>query len=195
MKSIRNLASPVLVLNKSWAAIGTTTVKNAIVAISREAAVGLCVESFQRYTWEEWVSSENPPKATGFIKAAGGREIPAPDAIVLTRYDKLHRKSITFGPRALYRRDEFVCQYCKKRKSVRDLSVDHVLPRSKGGPTTWENCVTSCIDCNQKKADYTLREAGLSLKPKPRRPKWSPVMHISPENRLPSWKMLVKEKD
>lgn len=193
MKSTRTLNSPVLVLNKNWVAIGTTTVRDAIVAISREAAKGLCVETFQTFDWECWVDQENPPKATGFIVAAGEKHVPAPDVVVLTRFGQLFKKSITFTTRALHRRDNYTCQYCKRRKPLKELSVDHVVPRARGGRTSWENCVTACIPCNQGKADRSLKETGLTLRPKPGKPGWSPVMHIAPEKRLPSWNKLVKE--
>ena len=196
MKSTRRLTSPVLVLNKAWVAIGTTTVKDAIVDITREAARGVCVESFRLLTCEEWISDENPPKVTGFIQAAGDRLIPAPEAIVLTRYDRLHKKTLYLGGRTIFIRDEFTCAYCHKRKAGKELSIDHIVPRSKGGPNSWENCVTSCKKCNHYKADRTPRQAGMRpVIPKPKRPKWSPVGHISPQARLDSWNKLIHQGD
>jgi len=194
MESIRQLNSPVLVLNKAWVAIGTTSLRDAITDISRGAARGVCTESFMLYEWEEWVGSENPPVVTGFIRASGDKLIPAPDFVVLTRYDKLHKKTLYLGGKSLYIRDNYTCRYCKKKKRGKELSIDHVIPRSKGGANTWENCVTSCIDCNQKKADKTLKEAGLApLIPKPHRPNWSPVGHLSPKSHLPSWEKVLNQ--
>jgi len=189
----RMLNSPVLVLNKNWVPIGTTSVKDALVDISRGSAKGLCVETYQVFDWEGWVSEEGPPKVSGYIKAAGGREIPAPEVIVLTNYDSIHKKTLYVCSKNVFTRDKFICQYCKKRASGKELSIDHIVPRSRGGRNDWSNCVTACKPCNQKKADKTLREAGLPpFNPKPGKPKWSPVMHISPESRLDSWKVLVK---
>jgi hypothetical protein len=196
MESTRRLSSPVLVLNKAWTAIGTTTVKDAIVDITREAARGICTESFRLLTWEEWISDENPPQVTGFIKAAGDRLIPAPEAIVLTRYDQLHKKTLYLGGRTIFIRDEFTCCYCDKKKPGKELSIDHIIPKSKGGPNSWENCVTACKKCNHYKADRTPREAGLPpVIPKPKRPKWNPVGHISPQSRLDSWNTLMHQGD
>lgn len=194
MESIRRLSSPVLVLNKAWVAIGTTTVRDAICDISRGAARGVCVESFQLYDWDGWISDENPPTVTGYIKAAGERLVPAPDFVVLTRYDKLHKKTLYLGGKTLYIRDNYTCRYCKKKFRGSELSIDHIVPRSRGGGNTWENCVTSCVSCNQKKADRTPREAGLPpVVPKPHKPAWSPVGHISPNARLKSWEKVLHQ--
>ena len=193
---IRRLSSPVLVLNKAWVAIGTTTVRDAICDISRGASRGVCTESFQMYDWESWIDSENPPVVTGYIKAAGDKLVPAPDFIVLTRYDKIHKKTIFLGGKSLYIRDSYTCRYCKKQKKASELSIDHVHPRSKGGENTWENCVTACIPCNQRKADKTLKEFGLSpLAPKPGRPKWNPVGHLSSTAHLESWSKVLHQGD
>jgi len=195
MKTKRTLNSPVLVLNKAWQAIGTTTVKDAICDIMRGAAKGFCPVSFNMYTWDQWVAEDdNAPQVCSTIKASSSKVIPAPETIILTRYDKLHKKTLYLGGRTIYIRDEFTCRYCKKRKKTKELSIDHVIPKSRGGPNTWENCVTACVDCNQKKADRTPREAGLPpVVPKPMKPKWSPVGHISPAARLESWEKLLHQ--
>ncbi len=192
--TLRKLSSPVLVLNKGWTAIGTTSLRNAIVDISRGAALGVCTESFLMYEWEDWIASENSPVVAGYIKASNDKLVPAPDFIVLARYDKVHKKTLFLGGKALYIRDNYTCRYCKKRFRASELSIDHVKPRSKGGPNSWENCVAACIPCNQKKADKTLKEMGLPpLAPKPGPPKWNPVGHISPNARLESWKKVLRQ--
>lgn len=194
MKSIRKLSSPVLVLNKGWVAIATKSVRDAIVDISRGAARGVCTESFQLYEWEDWVDPDNPPVVTGYIRASGGKLVPAPDFIVLTNYDKLHKKTLFLGGKTLYRRDNYTCRYCKKKKRGSELSIDHVYPKSKGGGNTWENCVAACIECNQKKADKTLKEAGIPpLDPKPTKPAWDPIGHLSPKAHLPSWSKVLNQ--
>lgn len=183
-----------LVLNKNWVPIGTTSVKNAIILMSRGRALGMCPESFVAYRWEDWISEEtNLPSATNYIKTSNCA-VPAPDSIILTKYDSLSKTKVTFSRRAVYQRDSFICQYCLKRKKTVELSLDHVIPKSKNGETNWENCVTSCKRCNNKKGDKTLKELGMKLPRKPRRPSWNPVMHIAPERRPASWAAFLKEE-
>jgi 5-methylcytosine-specific restriction endonuclease McrA len=183
----------VLVLNRSWVVIGTTTVKDAVVLMSRDSARGVCTESFIMYSWEDWVSTEiNLPKVDFYIKTPS-LKIPAPQVVILTNYNDVSKTAVKFSSRALYRRDKFICQYCRKKFKSEDLSIDHVVPKSKKGPTTWENCVTACFKCNNKKSDRTLVEAGLSLPTKPKKPNWNPVFHIRNDLRPDSWSPLLKK--
>ena len=71
-------------------------------------------------------------------------------------------------------RDNYICQYCNKKNS--QLTIDHVIPRDRGGKTSWENIVTSCLYCNTRKGNRFPHEAGLRLKNKPVRPKWRPFI-------------------
>ena len=190
MKSVLNRST--LVLNKSFYAIGTTTVREAIILMSRESAKGLCPKTFLTYTWTDWSEeTENPPQVDNYVMTSSGK-IPAPEVIVLSKYDEVYRRNVRFTTKALYRRDGFTCQYCDKKFAEGDLSVDHVVPRAQGGKTSWENCVTACMGCNNRKADKSLKEAGLTLKRKPVRPKWNPIIHVREENRPESWKSLVQ---
>lgn len=189
----RNINSPVLLLNKSWQAIDTISVRQAIIDMTRGSVKALCMETYMLYSWEDWISPETTPVGTGFIKAAGDKRVVAPDVVACTRYDKIHIRSLYLGKRSIHIRDGFTCQYCKKQKRPKELSIDHVFPRSRGGENSWENCVTACIDCNQRKADKTLKEAGLILTPKPARPQWSPVAHLHPESYLDTWKKLLHQ--
>ena len=188
----RSLNSPVLMLNKSWVAVGTTTVKDALVAMSRGRARGLCTNSFQLYDWAEWIDSENPPETNYYINSSSG-DIAAPEIIVSKYYNSVHMKSMLIGNRAVYRRDNYTCQYCGKKCNTDELSLDHIVPRCRGGKTSWTNVVTSCVPCNQRKADRSLAQMGWQLNPQPRKPKWSPIAHISKQARPESWSQLVKE--
>jgi 5-methylcytosine-specific restriction endonuclease McrA len=173
--------------------IGTTTVKDAVVLMSRDSARGVCTESFIMYDWDDWVSGEtNLPNVDFYIRTPS-LAIPAPQVVILTKYNDLSRSSVKFSNRAVYRRDEFTCQYCHKQFKTEDLSIDHVVPKSKAGPTTWENCVTACFKCNNKKSDRTPAEAGLTLRKHPTRPKWNPVFHVRADKRPNSWKPLLKK--
>jgi len=186
------LNKPVLVLNRNWTVIGTTTVKEAIVLMMRGNAKGLCTTSFVVYEWDKWIEEgENLPDVEHHIKTSSA-SVPAPQVVILTNYNNLHKTSIKFSNRGVYRRDRFICQYCNGRKRTDDLSIDHVIPRSKSGATSWENCVTACVICNNRKSDKTPRQAGMTLTNKPKRPAWSPVIHIQKEKRPEAWKPLLK---
>jgi 5-methylcytosine-specific restriction endonuclease McrA len=89
-----------------------------------------------------------------------------PSVVVLKEFIK-PQKRVAFTRFNLFLRDEFCCQYCSAKG---DLTFDHVIPRSRGGVTSWENVVAACSPCNLKKANKSLRESGLQLKRPPRRP-------------------------
>jgi 5-methylcytosine-specific restriction endonuclease McrA len=188
-----SLNQPVLVLNKNWVVVGTTSTQNAIILMFRESANALCTSSFMIYGWEQWISDEvNVPNVSNYIRTPN-MNVPAPSVIILTNYNDVHISTVKFSPRALYRRDNYTCQYCNQKKRTEDLSIDHILPKSRNGKTSWENCVTACFRCNNKKSDRTPREAGLKLSKKPTRPKWNPVVHIRADYRPESWEPLLKD--
>lgn len=97
-----------------------------------------------------------------------------PAVVRLIRYVKGYRNKVKFSRVNVFARDEFKCQYCRKDFKSRDLTYDHVQPRSRGGKTTWTNIVTACFDCNSKKADRTPREARMPLFKTPVKPKIRP---------------------
>jgi len=84
---------------------------------------------------------------------------------------------VRFTRRNVYARDDYTCQYCGERKLASELNYDHVVPRSRGGKTTWDNIVTSCFGCNDRKGDKTPHEAGMRLRRKPVRPTSLPIVH------------------
>lgn len=181
-----------LVLNKAWKAIGHCTVRNALVLMSRDAAKGLCVKNYRAYSWDEWTSdAENPPTVSNYVQTTK-EKIPAPDVIILTRFDKIYFRSVRLTKRSLYRRDDYTCQYCHKQFPDDELSMDHVNPRANGGKTSWENCVTACLGCNNKKADRSLKDANLTLPKAPQRPQWNPIIHVRPDLRPESWRAFTQ---
>jgi 5-methylcytosine-specific restriction endonuclease McrA len=106
------------------------------------------------------------------------REYPLPVVVRVLRHFKRERIRIKFSRLNIYARDKFVCQYCGARFDTEDLTFDHVLPKSKGGRTSWENIVTCCIVCNTEKADRTPAEAGLRLLSTPRKPPYLPAITV-----------------
>ena len=98
--------------------------------------------------------------------------------IVLIAFDRLPKRHVRFSRINLMARDNFQCQYCARKPHRAELNLDHVVPRSLGGRSTWENVVTSCVDCNRKKGGRTPRQAHLKLLRRPERPRWTPLANL-----------------
>ena len=93
-------------------------------------------------------------------------------------YDKLPKQTVKFNRRNIFARDNNQCQYCGKKFPTSELSLDHVVPRSQGGASTWENIVCACVDCNVRKGGRTPKQAHMSLIRKPEKPKRSPLLNL-----------------
>ena len=98
-----------------------------------------------------------------------------PEVVCLTRFDRLPSTAVTFSRRNVARRDHYICQYCGDQPGWEAITIDHVVPRSQGGPTSWQNCVAACVACNGRKADRTPEQAGMRLRKAPSRPAWKPL--------------------
>ena len=119
--------------------------------------------------------------------------IKAPAVVRLVRYFRQGRKSPPLSRGNILARDNFTCQYCSRELSSKEATLDHVLPRSQGGRTTWENIVCACGTCNRKKGGRTPREAKMLLLSKPVKPEWLPVLHIKLHGKVPrSWYMFLQ---
>jgi 5-methylcytosine-specific restriction endonuclease McrA len=114
-------------------------------------------------TWDETLTG---PSAT----------IKAPAVVRLTKGSVSTKQSIRFSRINVFTRDGFRCQYCGERKPLKQLNYDHVIPRVRGGTTCWENIVTSCYACNDRKGSRTPEEAGMKLLRKPLKPTSLPVV-------------------
>ena len=99
-------------------------------------------------------------------------DFPLPTVIRLRSYVKIPYKEITLSRRNVLHRDSYTCQYCGDRRH--DLTIDHIIPRSRGGIDSWDNVVAACLRCNVKKGDRTPKESGMALMCHPRRP----VSHV-----------------
>lgn len=97
-----------------------------------------------------------------------------PSVLRLVRRVKMPRRGVQFSRLNVYRRDNFSCQYCAQPFRKDELTFDHVLPKSRGGKTTWLNIVTSCKACNLSKGDRTPAEAQMPLHSTPTEPRWWP---------------------
>jgi 5-methylcytosine-specific restriction endonuclease McrA len=95
-----------------------------------------------------------------------------PVVVRLLRFVGFRKRDIKFSRQNIYARDKYRCQYCGEKLRPRELTCDHVLPRSRGGRTAWTNIVTCCRPCNRKKGGRTPEEAGFKLLRQPNRPSW-----------------------
>jgi len=107
------------------------------------------------------------PRQNKYIRSLTQR-IPQPSVIKLSNYIKIPFKSIELSRKNILRRDDHRCQYCGKKTT--DLTIDHIIPKSRGGGDTWENLVTACVRCNNRKGNRTPEEAEMKLLSKPRKP-------------------------
>jgi 5-methylcytosine-specific restriction endonuclease McrA len=105
------------------------------------------------------------------------REMPMPAVVRVVRNFRRDRQRIKFSRANIYARDRFTCQFCGELGQTEDLTFDHVVPRSRGGKTTWENIVTCCVPCNSAKANRTPEQAGMRLIKRPTKPAYLPVVY------------------
>lgn len=119
-------------------------------------------------------------------------KIRVPAVVRFLKMVKTKFKSIKFNRTHIHARDNWTCQYCSKKMNVGDLTIDHVLPRSRGGKTSWNNCVSSCLPCNLKKADRLPTEANMVLNSEPTQPKPNEFLSLiikMKQNNIPElWK-------
>ena len=131
---------------------------------------------YQTFDFESW--SELTIEAHDLTIGLVDRVIKIPKVIVLIAFDRMPRRHVRFSRHNIYARDSNTCQYCGRQFSRSELNLDHVIPRSLGGTSTWENIVCSCLSCNRRKGGRTPQEAGLRLLRPARRPKWTPMMGL-----------------
>lgn len=104
--------------------------------------------------------------------------IKMPAVVRLISAFRRHKKRVKFSRQNILARDRWKCQYCGIKVKTHEMTMDHVIPRSQGGTTCWENIVTSCEPCNARKADRTPEQADMKLRKRPKRPSWVPIFSI-----------------
>ncbi|MFN3466683.1 MAG: HNH endonuclease [Candidatus Brocadiales bacterium] len=201
MEVASSMDSSVLVLNKFFMAMNVVSVRRAITLLYKNSAEVVLVDEkkFASYTMETWKDVSLLKTRLGLPEEDGydwirtvSLEIPVPRIIRLLFYDKVPRWGVKFNRRNIFARDENRCQYCGCRFSTYELSLDHVLPRSRGGRTTWTNVVCACTECNKRKGGRTPEEAGLKLIRRPFVPKHSPIITLKLNSgKYRSWKQFL----
>lgn len=184
------LTRPTLVLNRHWQPIRVSTVARSLVMLWNGAARVVDPEDYQLYSWQDW-SNLVPRDGEPSIRTVRFA-LRVPEIMVLTRCGRFPKEGVTFSRRNLFRRDRFTCQYCGCQLRSEELTIDHVVPRSQGGLSTWDNCVLACVDCNNRKADRTPAQAHMPLLSKPARPTWR-QLYSQNGIHIDSWSKFLSE--
>jgi len=194
------LGASVLVLNRSYMAIHVINVRRAFGLMLRELAEVIHIEDgrYANYDFATWreiselkAAYEGRGENEDWIRSVNF-EIQVPRVIRLLFYDRIPKQKLRLNRRNIFARDGNRCQYCGKVFPSGELSFDHVLPRSRGGDTTWENIVCACVSCNVRKGGRTPNEAGMKLVRQPARPKQSPLLTVKLGNpKYESWKTFL----
>ena len=193
------LSASVLVLNRYYSPVHVVSVRRAICLLFRDLAEVIHVEQgrFTNYDFARWVEMSELLADESTVHddwvTAIRFQLQAPRVIRLFDYDRMPRKPLRFSRRNVFARDGYRCMYCRKRFPLQQLSLDHVVPRSQGGTTDWENIVTSCVRCNVKKGGRTPCEAQMGLAQEPVRPKRSPLLNSKLRNpKYVSWRAFLE---
>ena len=194
------LNSSVLVLNKLYMAIQVTSARRAFSLLFKEQAEVVAVEEghYNSYDFDSWVEVSQARDrwegdGTEWVQAVSF-DIMVPRVIRLLFYDRLPEARVKFNRRNIFARDENRCQYCGKRYPTSELSLDHVIPRSRGGRTNWDNIVCACTDCNARKGGRLPEEAGLKLIRRARKPRRSPIIRLKLRSgKYSTWKHFLNE--
>ncbi len=180
------LNSTVLVLNRSYLPIHVTSARRAFALIYRDAA-RVVNEDYETFDFDGW--RRRRVSAGGAAVGTPSGSIGVPRVILLPGFDRVPKRHIRYSRINVFARDKFTCQYCGDRPHRSQLNLDHVIPRSLGGRTTWENVVCSCVVCNRRKGGRTPQQARLRLIRAPSKPRWTPLMnHIGLSVRYNEWR-------
>jgi 5-methylcytosine-specific restriction endonuclease McrA len=165
------LNSKVLILNRSYLPVHVTSVKRAFALLYQGVARAVD-EQYHTFDFASWrdLAIETHHERLGVV----GGLVRVPRVLLLTAYERVPRRHVRFSRFNIFARDNNTCQYCGRRFARTELNLDHVMPRSRGGLSTWENIVCSCHNCNRRKGGRTPEEARMALVRKPMRPHWTP---------------------
>ncbi len=190
----------VLVLNRNWQAINIRTPADAFCQMATYTATALDIaldeagqaQSLRPVMWDEWITLPIRDADQSVRTARGAIRVPT--VIVAVNFAKVPKKRPKLSAHNIRLRDGNRCQYTGRVLRPEEGSLDHVVPRSRGGPDTWENLVWSAKEVNQRKADRLPHEAGLRLLNVPRAPKELPVTALLRNaHEVAEWKLFLNE--
>jgi 5-methylcytosine-specific restriction endonuclease McrA len=182
---------PVLVLNRHWLAVHICSVRRAL-SLLYQGLAQVVADNYQTFDFDSWreLSRVLPPDDD--LVRAPGFQFRVPAVIVLQHYQKCPPRTVRFNRRNIYVRDRFRCQYCGDSPGRDQLTIDHVVPRSKGGRSTWNNVVVACVQCNSEKGDRLPSEWGMAPRVAPKRPSWFSAFRMVPgERERSTWERFV----
>jgi 5-methylcytosine-specific restriction endonuclease McrA len=166
----------VLVLNATYEPLHIVSLRRAIVLLLKEKAEIL--------------------EATDQRIRAAGFSLPIPSVIRLVYYVRVPRRiSIPLSRRTVMMRDNYTCQYCGAQPSSGMLTIDHVLPKTRGGASSWDNMVCACQKCNLRKGCRTPQEAGMPLRAEPKRPEYVAMVIYTRDPADPAWSKYIPDLD
>ncbi|HTV42036.1 MAG TPA: HNH endonuclease [Candidatus Sulfotelmatobacter sp.] len=190
----------VLVLNRNWQAINIRTPQEAFCQMATNVATALDIqldensraETLRPVKWDGWITLPIRPQDNAVRTARSMVRVPT--VIVAVNFARVPKKRPKLCARSIRERDGNRCQYTGRLLRADEGSLDHVVPRSRGGADTWENLVWSAKDVNQRKADRLPHEAGLRLLAAPRAPKELPVTaRLRNAHGVAEWKLFLNE--
>lgn len=192
------LSASVLLLNRLYQAVRVISARRALTLVYTEQAevVSQEGEDYHSFDFNDWVEVSQAKarfqaEQYDWIRTVRF-QIAVPKIVRLLGYDRLPARQVKLNRRNLFARDQGRCQYCGRKFPTSELSIDHVVPRSQGGTTSWENVVSACVRCNVRKGGRTPLQAGMKLIAKPARPRRSPVLTIKlSDSRYASWKQFL----
>jgi 5-methylcytosine-specific restriction endonuclease McrA len=194
------LDASVLVLNKLFMAIHIISVRRAFCLLCKDLAEVVSLEDgqFATYNFATWRELSEyraryfRQEDDDWVRTVSS-EIQVPRVIRLLDYDRLPKQTVKFNRRNIFARDNNQCQYCGKKFPTSELSLDHIIPRSQGGQSTWENIVCACVACNVRKGGRTPKEAHMALIRKPEKPRRSPLLNLKLTHRkYQSWRTFLE---
>ena len=192
------LDEKVLVLNRLYTAVRVISARRAFIMLCKRAAEVISVEDnrYSSHDFDSWLEISElhrafEPDAHDWIRTVRF-DVAVPRIIRLLIYDKLPRQEVKLNRRNIFARDHNRCQYCGRKSPSQELSIDHVVPRSHGGKTSWTNVACCCVRCNVRKGGRTPAQARMKLICPPVKPRRSPVININLSNdKYASWKQFL----
>ncbi|HOV74571.1 MAG TPA: HNH endonuclease [Candidatus Hydrogenedentes bacterium] len=185
------MEAQVLVLNRSWVAVQIASARRALSLLYQGIARAVHPTDYSLYDFDNWCDLSRAAETGHFIHTVNFR-IRVPEVVLLRVYNGFVQHDVRFSRRNIFERDKNTCQYCGRRVAKAELTIDHVVPRSRGGYDCWENLVLACMACNVRKANRTPEEAHMPLIRKPAKPTWLPQLGARvPTSQLMSWQRFV----
>lgn len=191
----------VLVLNKNWQPVHVCSANRAISLVFQNAAK-VVDRDYQIHSIDSWrelsemmVEMKDGAEDLDLMRSPTW-SLVVPEVILLADYQKVPPFSIRLNRRNLFLRDNNQCQYCGKKPSSKELTIDHVVPRCQGGKTTWDNVAIACVDCNSKKGGKTPQQANMQLRTKPKKPSWASMLRKKRQGDLndhPLWARFIDQ--